>query len=509
MNNMINLKYKYRNKEGLIKFALEEKIRDACTKVAMQLDIDIDTIVVILNEEKLNSKSKKTFEDIQNSYKLNKNIIEMLFFDDPDKIIKVIVDYEGNRKEIKAKKEEDSLFQIFGKLKLNIEKMFFVGGGEAIQKEDLKKNIKELNNIENEDGELNFLAYDIDDEDDDGNNNEKIEDKKVDDINNDKANNNNIDKSNEQISNNNNLNEKLLDVNNTNDKILNVNNPNDKILNIEGDKDKKEKKVRNISLEMYKHFLTKTFVTLKVEYFIIMGLTWLGCYYNINEVFIKSKAAMLLTFIPTIFFLYVFSIFTFYLILENDNPEKIKEKFVYFTTCISISFYILSNIFFCFLLTNFMEYKYIIMELFLIIIDYLLLELYHFYVLTNKYFLLPLILANIILIIIYSFIWIEGIRVIVNISIITFVAILYIIIIHHIMEKYEEEEYLFGVYTFNYGVFFPATCIITVMIIIIGLIISTKCCKNKEGKDKNKNKEDKDNDKEKIVVNDKDNDKNN
>ena len=41
MNNMINIKYKYRNKEGLIKFALEEKIRDACTKVAMQLDIDM------------------------------------------------------------------------------------------------------------------------------------------------------------------------------------------------------------------------------------------------------------------------------------------------------------------------------------------------------------------------------------------------------------------------------------------------------------------------------------
>ena len=110
---MISIKYKYRNNEGSIRFALEEQVRDACARVAVQLDIDIDTIVVILNEEKLNAKSKKTFADIQKSYNLNKNEVEMLFFDDPDKIVKVIVNYEGERKEIKANKDEDSLFNIF------------------------------------------------------------------------------------------------------------------------------------------------------------------------------------------------------------------------------------------------------------------------------------------------------------------------------------------------------------------------------------------------------------
>ena len=77
---MINIKYKYRNNVGSIKFTLDDQIRDACAKVATQLDIDIDTIVVILNEEKLDAKSKKTFEDIQKSYNLNKNEVEMLFF---------------------------------------------------------------------------------------------------------------------------------------------------------------------------------------------------------------------------------------------------------------------------------------------------------------------------------------------------------------------------------------------------------------------------------------------
>ena len=89
------------------------------------------------------------------------------FFDDPDKIVKVIVNYEGERKEIKAKKDEESLFNIFGKLKLNMEKMFFIGGGEAIQQEDLTKSIKELNKIQNDEGEVNLLAFPIEDDDND------------------------------------------------------------------------------------------------------------------------------------------------------------------------------------------------------------------------------------------------------------------------------------------------------------------------------------------------------
>ena len=58
------------------------------------MNIDNDTIVIILNEKKLNSKSKLTFEDIQNENNinnLNQNIIEMLIFNDPCKLIKVII----------------------------------------------------------------------------------------------------------------------------------------------------------------------------------------------------------------------------------------------------------------------------------------------------------------------------------------------------------------------------------------------------------------------------------
>ena len=116
---MINIKYRYRNKRGLTQFKLKDRIRDACEIIANKLKIDIDTIVIILNEEKLNAKSKSTFEDILNSENLNnlnRNNIEMLFFDDPDKIIKVTVNYRGNKVETKAKKEEDNLYNILANL---------------------------------------------------------------------------------------------------------------------------------------------------------------------------------------------------------------------------------------------------------------------------------------------------------------------------------------------------------------------------------------------------------
>ena len=355
---MINVKYKYRNKEGSIKFEFQEKIRDACSTVANQLDIDIDTIVVILNEEKLNVKSKKTFEDIKKIYKLTKDEVEMIFYNDPEKIVKIVIEYEGDTREIKAKKEEDSLFNIFGKLKLNLQNIFLVGGGEAIQEEDLQKSFKELNKIEETDeGEIKLLAYNREDSfglNDDINNNNNIDNDKTNNNTNDSNSNekilNNINNLNEKILDTNNPNDKILDTNNPNDKILNSNNPNDKILNsnntndkilnsnntndkildVKDDKEKekeKVKKIRYVSVKSNKLFLTKTFLTLKIEFFLIMAFTWLGCYFNINEAFIKSIGTMLGTFIPTIILLFFISISLFsVLILKSDEEEEEKER---------------------------------------------------------------------------------------------------------------------------------------------------------------------------------------
>lgn len=87
---MITISYKYKNQKGTVNCELKEQIRDACGKIASLINIDIDTIVVILNDEKINLKSKKTFEDIIEQYSPGKNEFQMLFFDDPDKIVKLL-----------------------------------------------------------------------------------------------------------------------------------------------------------------------------------------------------------------------------------------------------------------------------------------------------------------------------------------------------------------------------------------------------------------------------------
>ena len=337
---MIIVNYKYKDKKGTIKCDLEEQIRDVVGNIATLIKIDIDTIVVILNEEKINMKSKKTFEDIVYSYNLNKNEVEMLFFDDPEKIVKVIIEYQGDTKEIKAKKEKDTLSDIFDKLKLNMQEIFLIGGGEAIQQEDLAKSFKDLKKIGNEEGVVNFLAYkkDYDEE-------EKNDDIK--DINDNEANNNNTnnnsnsnnnlndnnlnENTNEKILNEKNSNEKILDENSHDDKILNSNNPEEIKLKDNNEKNKNDQKiVRYVSVANNKHFLTKTFLTLKIEFFLIMALTWLGCYLHINEAFIKTKRRMLWTFIPTIFVIFCISIILIDNCLGKERSGKEKKKYMVF-----------------------------------------------------------------------------------------------------------------------------------------------------------------------------------
>ena len=233
---MITINYRYKSQNGSFKCEQKEQIRDVCRKIASQINIDIDTMVIILNEEKINLKSKKTFKDIIERYNPGTNEFQMQFFDDPEKIVKVIIHYQGDTKEINAKREQDSLSNIFNKVKFNIQKLFLVGGGEAIQKEDLNKTLNDLKSIRNEEGELNVLAYKMEDgfEQNDDNKN---------DIDNDEIKNNNI-----------NNNSELL-INNSNEKIYIENNSNEKILNLNEDK----KAIRYVSVINNKHFFIKHF----------------------------------------------------------------------------------------------------------------------------------------------------------------------------------------------------------------------------------------------------------
>jgi len=452
---MITINYKYKGQKGTFNCELKEQIRDVCGKIASQINIDIDTMAIILNDEKINLKSKKTFEDIIERYNPGKNKFQMQFFDDPDKIVKVIIHYQGDTKEIKAKREQDSLFNIFDRLKFNMKKLFLIGGGEAIQEEDLTKSLNDLKNIGNEEGELNVLAYKMEDgyEQKDDNKN---------DIDNDEIKNNNSNNNSELLinnSNDDNSNDKI-----SNEKIYIENNSNEKILNSNEDK----KAIRYISVINNKHFFTKTFLTSKIEFSLIMAFTWLGYYLNINKVFINHPSATIWILILMSLVITVFSMVLIIHFIE-DIEEK-KGKFF----LISIIFYIPYIVFNCLFLTQDIENKYILMVLSLIIVNFLLMEIYHSFILSNEYFFLtflPLLIANALLIILYSFLWMDEIRQIIIISIISFVIILYIIIISYQMKEYEEEEYMFGVFALSYGAFALYTFLCLTIIVLLFFLI--------------------------------------
>ena len=80
------------------------------------MDLNIDAVINILNGKKLESKSERTFGDIQASYNLNnlnQNIFEIFIFDEEsDKIIKLNYSYQGIKKEVNVKKRKDNLFNI-------------------------------------------------------------------------------------------------------------------------------------------------------------------------------------------------------------------------------------------------------------------------------------------------------------------------------------------------------------------------------------------------------------
>ena len=150
--------------------------------------------------------------------------------------------------------------------------------------------------------------------------------------------------------------------------------------------------------------------------------------------------------------------------LEKTEKEPCKNKYF----CLYIILYTPFITFYCFLLSNFMQYKYILMVLSLIIINFILLEYYYLFNKSNYIFhWLLLFLVNILLIIIYRFIWIEGTIEFVNILIIAIVIYIYIMVLKCLMNEFEEEEFIFGVYAYSYGIFFPGSSIIALFIILI------------------------------------------
>ena len=159
---MIDFVFIYKKKETLVKGKAEDKVIDICKKFAFSNEGVIpETKVYIYEGKKLNLKfsfAKQSEPNLSNQQR-----VEILVFDDPDKEGAINIQYNGNDNIIRFNKEEkisNVIGQFVSKFKINMQKVFFLYGGDTITNEDLEKTFTQVTkNADNDNKVINFLAY--------------------------------------------------------------------------------------------------------------------------------------------------------------------------------------------------------------------------------------------------------------------------------------------------------------------------------------------------------------
>lgn len=207
--------------------------------------------------------------------------------------------------------------------------------------------------------------------------------------------------------------------------------------------------IQNIDPEILEQrkFYLHLFTILLIQYMCAALFSWLGFYLKFNEPFIKDKKAMkigLVSVIMTNLFMAI--------IAKEVLKKYSKSPYLIFYQIFS-GFFI---IYFCFLLSKFFEYKYIIISLSLILTELLAME---FQVLLFKnYNILLFIMSFSILssigLILFSAFWINELIPIIYILIFWIFSMAYVFLNIYILSKNcKSDEYFYACIVFNYGIF--------------------------------------------------------
>ena len=278
-----------------------------------------------------------------------------------------------------------------------------------------------------------------------------------------------------------NSNDKIFE--NSNEKILNVESNNEKLLKSEEKKvdnfetDKKDpddinENQRNSSIHSYEENevnIKKVYLIFMLQIILIGVFSWLGCYNRLEKIFNASTSTMLWTFIPTLIFIFIVTII--YVIVYGDDEDC--SCFVIF----NILFVPLMT-FYCFLLTDYTTIGFILIQLFIILLDVLIMLLNAIIFKYSKgywqNFIFPLIANAIVIPLACLFFKISKISEIVNISIISFSCIIYLIIIYAIIRG-EDKSVIMALMAFNYGIFAPGAFITAGILYLVFSLIALGC----------------------------------
>lgn len=203
---------------------------------------------------------------------------------------------------------------------------------------------------------------------------------------------------------------------------------------------------------------------------ILIGVfSWLGCYTKINRKFNSSTSTMLWTFIPTLIFIFIVT-----LLFVAMSEVKYSCFFVF-----NILFVPLMT-FLCFLLTDYTDIILILFQLFIILLDVLIMLLNAIVFRYSKgywqNFVFPLIVnVNVITLVCLFFKIVETTPEKVSISIISFSYIIYLIIIYRLVIIGTFANVIMTLMAFNYGIFVPGSFIFGGILYLISSLIFCAC----------------------------------
>ena len=406
---MINAIFNYNQNKVVIQSNAEEKMRAICQKFATKAEINVDSKIYLYNGKCLSINPKLDLTLGKQITINDTNEIQILVLDDPDKEYIVTLEYNGEVKKVSSREVQNLSFA--SKL-FNFGKKKFYGLYNGLIVSDMNKSFSQLANQASKDNnEIKIVLQ----RDSFGEENEGEENAKE------------------------NKPEKMEQ--------LNIKEP----INDDNTNEEPEKIIFRNSKEAGA-FLINVYLILLIQFLCIGFLTWLGLYLNFNEIINDSLKSMLWTFIPLTLFIFIITSMVFYYEEEGIGKKCLSFNNFIFIPCMTI---------FCLLLSKFVEIKYMITILSLILSDFLTIII--FYILFKRYkgylFLFFTLIFNTICMFIFyhSLKYIETKTEITVISLIGLAIFLYTLIYNSISrKKFEDDELIATVFFFDYCIFAPA-----------------------------------------------------
>ena len=340
---------------------------------------------------------------------------EIKVFDNTN-LVTIKYNYGGQEKEVQLPRQENILKRISSIIKTPFDRINILLNGELASEEDLNKDFNKLSNNQNKnDNSINLIISEREEEEDDD---EELSKKKDDD-----------------------------------------------------NKDEKKKKKKEVKpFVKWTKSLFKIYLISIVQLLLIEIFLFLGFYFEINKIFTESLGLTLGVLIPSSFVCGLLSFFM-YLYQKTKNIKKYKK-----CTCCFLGIYPLFMIFYFFILSKFIEVKYILSILNLLLLDYAsAIFTYMILKIKKKYAYIAItFVINLIYLVIFFFIIEEtNTKAIVLMSTVAILMILYNQIFNYSQLFFfnNDDEYIYATEIFNYFLFAPAGVIYILIILLVFAIL--------------------------------------